>query len=156
MVAAPRSPTGRRGPTRRPGPTRRTKGRAIPTAVRATTKPFIVICGECYEDLVFEPREGVKEIYCGECDHGGQAPSEEWLRRWTYYKGLEFKYGLIGAICAVAIVVVAVIWIALLTYPENWEWNGLNYTFMGIEIALFVAVGYFGVMHEKNRYEAYF
>ena len=143
-----------RSPTRRPR--RRRAAPAVPKTVKVTRKPFMVICGECYEDLVFEPREGVKEIYCGECDHGGRAPNEEWLRKWTYYKGLETKYGIIGAILAVALVVVAVIWIALLTYPENWEWNGLNYTFVGIEAALLVAIGYFGVMHEKNRYEAYF
>ena len=143
-----------RSPTRRPR--RKKAAPAVPKTVKATRKPFMVICGECYEDLVFEPREGVKEIYCGECDHGGLAPNEEWLRKWTYYKGLETKYGIIGAVLAVALVVVAVIWIALLTYPENWEWNGLNYTFVGIEAALLVAICYFGVMHEKNRYEAYF
>jgi len=145
-----------RSPTRRPGPSRRRVGPVIPKTVKGTGKPFIVICGECYEEVVFEPREGVKEIYCGECDHGGRAPSEEWLRRWTYYKSLETKYGVIGAICAVAIVVLAVIWILLLTYPENWVWNTLNYVFVGVEGALLVAVGYFGYMHEKNRYEAYF
>jgi len=145
-----------RRPTRRPRPSRRRVGPVIPKTVKPTGKPFIVICGECYEEVVFEPREGVKEIYCGECDHGAHAPSEEWLRRWTYYKGLETKYGVLGALCAVAIVVVAVVWTLLLTYPENWEWNTLNYVFAAVEGALLVAVCYFGYMHERNRYEAYF
>ncbi len=128
----------------------------IPLKVKPSGKPFKIICGECYEEVVFEPREGVKEIYCGECDHGGMAPDQEWLRRWAYFKGIEYRNVAVAGISAALMVLVGVIWTLFLFDPFNWVWNMTNYVFLGVEIVLMALVVVFGVLYEKNKYEAYF
>ena len=138
---------------RRPG--RRPSVR-IPKGVRATAKPFFVICGECYEGLVFEPREGVKEVYCAECDHGGQAPSVDWLRKWAFFKSRERLYGALTVIFFFLMLILGFVWLGLLFYPANWQWNALNYVFLGLEVILFFVVIIIGHFYEKNKYEAYF
>jgi len=130
----------------------------ITKEVVPTDKPFKVICGECYEDLVFEPRPGVKEMYCAECDHGAQAPDEQWLARWTYYRSLQFKYFIGAFVSLLAMIVLGIVWMMILlpAEEENWQWSGTHYVFAALLIICLIATGYFAYMFERNRYEAYF
>ncbi|MCX7702812.1 MAG: hypothetical protein N2234_01740 [Planctomycetota bacterium] len=146
---------------KKPGRTARlSRGRMpkITKEVVPTDKPFEIICSECYDDLTFVPRPGLKELYCAECDHGSDAPDEQWLARWTYYRGREAKF-LFGAIfSSVALIVLGVVWLLVLlnAEPENWQWNTTHYIFLFLLIISFGLTCYFAYMYETNRYEAYF
>ena len=123
-----------------------------------TDKPFEIICSECYEDLTFEPRPGLKEIYCAECDHGCDAPDEQWLARWTYYRQREAKFLLAAISTTIIMIVLGIVWLMVLlpAEPENWQWNEVHYIFAFLIIISLGATGYFAYMYETNRYEAYF
>jgi hypothetical protein len=141
--------SGRKAPARR-------RRDFIPPTVAAKWAPFKAICSECYEEFVVIPKPDLETIVCPECDHGAKAPSEEFLRKWTFHKKQESKKLIIAIIAFGIIFVLGLVWLLLMVNPTYKDSQEMHYAFLGIMIVMAAVVLYFGGTYEGNRYEAYF